>query len=182
MSGPGGSAGPRSRAVAGRVAARAAGSRVARRAALGAVLAALLGAGCGHIVVLHDPLSAAEHNDLGVAYQAQGQLDLAAREYRRAARRDRHFARAWLNLGNVAAARERWQAAARLYRRALHEDRRSADAMNNLAFALLRTRDGNLDEAETLARAAVAADGERDSLYRSTLEEVRRARGEKPRP
>ena len=149
--------------------------RIVRR--LGAVtLLPLLAAGCGHIVVLHDPLRAPEHNDLGVAYESHGELDLAAREFRAAIRQDPHFARAWLNLGNVAAARGRWDQAVRCYRRALGEDRHSADAMNNLAYALIQVRGGDLAEAEALARAAVTADGERDSLYRSTLEEVESAR------
>lgn len=147
---------------------------------LAAMLALGLLSGCGHIVVLHDPLKPAEHNDLGVAYQSQGQLTLAEREFRKATRRDPHFARAWLNLGNVSAAQGRWDRAVSRYRRALHEDPRSADAMNNLAFALIQRPDARTDEAERLARAAVAAGGERDSIYRATLDEVLRARDARP--
>ena len=43
--------------------------------------------------------------------------------------------------------------------------------MNNLAVALLRQR-RRLDEAHALAERAVAAGGERDSIYRATLAEV----------
>ncbi|HKQ56889.1 MAG TPA: tetratricopeptide repeat protein, partial [Candidatus Eisenbacteria bacterium] len=75
--------------------------------------------GCSHIVVLHDPLTAPEHNDLGVAYESEGRLDLAAREYRRALKLDPDFGRARLNLGNIEAARGRWPRAEREYRRAL---------------------------------------------------------------
>ena len=109
-------------------------------------LAATL-AGCGHLVVLHDPLSASEHNDLGVAYEARGDLDLAAREYRRA----------------------------------LRDQPGDPDALNNLALALVR-RGGDLAEAERLARRALARCGQPDSLYRSTLAEVRAARRRGPRP
>lgn len=144
--------------------------------AIGTVVLALLATGCGHLVVLHDPLSAPEHNDLGVAYQSQGRLELAEREFRAAIHDDPHFARAWLNLGNVATAANRWERAAGRYRRALREDSRSADAMNNLAYALTRIPGTRLDEAERLARAAVAAGGERDSVYRVTLDEVLRER------
>ena len=138
------------------------------------LLAAVALAGCGHLVVLHDPLTAAEHNDLGVAYERSGQNELAGREYRKALRRDRHFAVARVNLGNLAAASGRWGEAERCYRAALSERPDDGDAMNNLASALLK-RGRHLDEAEALASRAVALGG-RDSLYRATLAEVRAAR------
>jgi Flp pilus assembly protein TadD len=128
--------------------------------------------GCAHLVVLHDPLTASEHNDLGVAYESSGQPDLAAREYRRALRLDSHQARARVNLGNIEAARGRWRSAERCYRRALRDSSTDYDAMNNLAVALLR-QGRRLDEARALAERAVAAGGERDSVYRATLAEVK---------
>lgn len=140
-----------------------------------AMLCAALGLGCSRIVVLHDPLSAPEHNDLGVAYEAQGRLDLAAREYRRALKQDPGYGRARLNLGNVEAAAGRWSRAEREYRRALRDLPGDPDPPNNLAIALLR-RGGSLAEAESLATAAVGLAAGRDSLYRATLAEVRAAR------
>jgi Flp pilus assembly protein TadD len=136
-------------------------------------------AGCSHFVVLHDPLTASEHNDLGVAYESTGQLDLAAGEYRHALGLDSHLARARVNLGNIEAARGRWRGAERCYRRALADSSTDADAMNNLAIALLR-QDRRLDEARELAERAVAAGGERDSVYRATLAEVRSGRHGRP--
>ena len=130
--------------------------------------------GCAHLVVLHDPLTASEHNDLGVAYESSGQLDLAAREYHRALRLDSHQARARVNLGNIEAANRRWGSAEKCYRRALSDSSTDYDAMNNLAVALLRQ--GRLDEARAVAERAVAAGGERDSVYRATLAEVNSAR------
>jgi Flp pilus assembly protein TadD len=131
--------------------------------------------GCAHLVVLHDPLTAREHNDLGVAYESSGQLDLAAREYRRALKLDPHEARARVNLGNIEAANRRWGRAEGCYRRALSDSSTDYDAMNNLAVALLR-QGRKLDEARELAERAVAAGGERDSVYRVTLAEVNSAR------
>lgn len=139
------------------------------------ILAVVSLVGCSRIVVLHDPLSAPEHNDLGVAYEAQGRLDLAAREYRRALRLSRHYGRARLNLGNVEAAAGRWSRAEREYRRALVDLPGDPDPPNNLAIALVR-RGRRLDEAETLAACAVELAAGRDSLYRATLAEVRAAR------
>lgn len=143
---------------------------LARAVALASVL--LAGAGCSHLVVLHDPLTSAEHNDLGVAYESRGQLDLARREYHRAVRIDRHDATAWLNLGNLDARAERWKQAAKQYRHALRFASADPDALNNLAVALTRTRPARRDEAERLARRAVAIGGARDSVYRATLGDV----------
>jgi Flp pilus assembly protein TadD len=136
-------------------------------------LAALAVAGCGHIVMLHDPLSANEHNDLGVAYETRGERDLAANEYERALKIDSHHARARVNLGNVEAARGRWKDAERCFRRALRDSSTDSDAMNNLAVALMRQ--GRRDEARGFAEAAIRAGGARDSIYRATLEEIQAA-------
>ncbi len=154
------------------------GSR-GRRAAtrllqLGATALVLLAAGCSHLVILHDPLTAAEHNDLGVAYEARGEWDLAGREYQRALHVDRSFARARLNLGNVAAHRNRWADAERHYRAALKGLPADPDASNNLAVALIHRN--RLVEAESLATHAVALAAGHDSLYRATLAEIRAAR------
>ncbi|HEY3216406.1 MAG TPA: tetratricopeptide repeat protein [Candidatus Eisenbacteria bacterium] len=141
-------------------------------------LAAML-VGCSRLVVLHDALTAAEHNDLGVAYEAAGDAAAAEREYRRALEREPGFVRAWVNRGNLLAARQRWRPAERCYRRALLLAPADADARNNLAVALLRLgRD--LDQAEWLARSAVALAGARDSIPRATLAEVRSSL--RPRP
>jgi tetratricopeptide (TPR) repeat protein len=134
--------------------------------------------GCSRIVLLHDPLTAQEHNDLGVAYESTGRLELAEREYKKSLRRDRGFALAWVNLGNVAAARGRMRDAERCYRKALRWRPDDADALNNLAVTLAR-QGRELEEAEGLALRALELGGGsvgRDSLYGATLAEVRKIR------
>jgi tetratricopeptide (TPR) repeat protein len=149
---------------------------VSRRLAGVSGLAALvLLCSCSRIVILYDALGAAEHNDLGVAYERQGQAELAAQEYRRALRRDPAFIRARVNLGNLDAAAGRWAEAERTYRRALKDAPDDPDALNNLAMALLR-QGRKLDEAEALALRAVTAAGAADSIPKATLAEVRAAR------
>jgi Flp pilus assembly protein TadD len=142
------------------------------RSIVAAAVAIALG-GCAHMVVLHDPLTADEHNDLGVAYESAGHSDLATREYRKALRLESHGSRTWVNLGNAEAAGGRWHAAEKCYRRALRDSSTNADAMNNLAVALLR-QGRHRDEARSMAERAAGSGGERDSVYRATLAEVDR--------
>ncbi len=136
------------------------------------LMSSLLLAGCAHLVVLHDALSASEHNDLGVVYESSGQLDAASKEYRKALRLDSHDARARFNLGNIEAAKGEWKSAEKHYRLALRDSSTSYDAMNNLAIALLR-QNKQLDQARTWAERAVASGVQRDSVYRATLAEVK---------
>ena len=143
-----------------------------RLVAMAVMLAALTG--CAHLVVLHDPLTASEHNDLGVVYESNGQLDLAAKEYRKALSLDSHLAGTRTNLGNVEAANGRWASAEKCYRRALLDAPNDPDAMNTLAVALLR-QGRRLEEARELSERAVAAGGDREAVYRETLAEVNAA-------
>lgn len=129
--------------------------------------------GCAHLVVLGDALSASEHHDLGVIYEAGGQPALAEAEYRRSLRLDPHQSVVWVNRGNLEAAQGAWTTAEKRYRRALREAPANADAANNLAFALLQQ--GRLDAARGFALAAVSHGGARDSVYRDTLAEIERA-------
>jgi tetratricopeptide (TPR) repeat protein len=151
------------------------GRAATRRATLAWLVIALLAApGCAHFVILHDSLNAAEHNDLGVAYEAGGDLQGARREYRAALRLDANLERARVNLGNVEGSLGQWASAEACYRRALQTVPDDADALNNLAIALVR-RGHSLDEAVRSAERAVELGGARDSLYCSTLEEARAA-------
>ena len=144
-----------------------------RLVAIGAAAAIVVLSGCAHLVLLHDPLTAEEHNDLGVAYESGGQPELAAKEYRHSLRLAPHRSRTRVNLGNAQAAGGHWRAAEASYRRALRDSAGDADAMNNLAIALLRQH-RHPDEARALASRAVASGGARDSLYRATLDESAR--------
>lgn len=148
------------------------------RTALACAALALLCAGaggCSRFVILHDPLTAEEHNDLGVAYQAAGKPELARRAYRRALGKKPDFVVARVNLGNLDAAAERWRAAERSYRRALRDAPDDAHALNNLAWVLYR-RGGDLGEAERLARRAMAVAGASDTTVTHTLDAILEAR------
>lgn len=122
------------------------------------VLAVLGLAGCSmpRIIVLHDPLDARQHNDLGVSYEAQKEYDLALREYLKAAELAPDWARPLINAGNALAAQNFWAQASDRYRDALEREPERAEAMNNLAWALLQQ--GEVAQARIWADRAVTAD------------------------
>jgi tetratricopeptide (TPR) repeat protein len=89
------------------------------------------------IIILEDPLSPDEHVTLGVAYERKGELDLAAREYEAALRKDPAFFQARVNLGNVRLARKRYDEARQEYLAALELRPADPEATNNLAWAAI---------------------------------------------
>jgi Tfp pilus assembly protein PilF len=142
----------------------------------------LLAGGCSRIpriIVLEDPLSAAEHVELGVAYESKGELDLARREYERALRKDRKFYRARLNLGNVFLAKKEYGKAREEYFLALELRPEDAEATNNLSWAAIFSGEG-IDEALARMESVVSGpEGRRPALL-DTLG-VLRMRANRPR-
>jgi tetratricopeptide (TPR) repeat protein len=132
---------------------------------------ALFLAGCSlpRVIVLNDPLEAHEHNDLGVAYEASGEADLALREYRKAAELDEQWDRPLFNLGNVLAEQQSWEEAAENYRAALDRNPENGEAMNNLAWVLLQQ--GDPEQARLWAGRAVEAEPD-NPAFRDTLVEI----------
>ena len=135
-----------------------------------AALFVLLAASCSmpYVVVVRDPLTASEHNDLGVAYERKGQLDLAEKEYLRAGEKDRKWALPLFNLGNIAYGRADLEAAEGYYRRALALDKANPDIMNNLASLL---HDISLDH-EAAALISKALSVERKPEYLDTYRKI----------
>lgn len=146
------------------------------KAALLATLLATLIAGCAlpRIVVHDDPLSGAEHLKLGMAYEAKGESDRAAAEYKLALRTE-PLAR--LYLGNIFYGQKRLAEAEGEYRAALERLPGNPEVMNNLAWVLL-ARGRSLDEAQELAERAVArapSDAAK-AAFQDTLTAIRAAR------
>ena len=145
------------------------------------LLALLLFAGCfrlPRIIVLEDPLTAAEHVELGVAYERKGELDLARREYERALRKDRKFFRARVNLGNIFLAKKEYGNAREEYLLALELRPRDAEATNNLSWAAIFSGEG-IDEALARMESVVSAPGGRRPTLLDTLG-VLRMRANRP--
>lgn len=105
--------------------------------------------------VLHDSLTPKEHATLGQTYEVEGRMELAAREYERALRREPGSVPALVGLGNLAFGRGALEEAEAFYRQALAADPVNAGANNNLAMVYL-AQDTNLREAEQLATQALA--------------------------
>ncbi len=117
--------------------------------ALPLLLILLLASGCSRvpkIIVLEDPLTAAEHVELGVAYERKGELDLALREYGKALRKDKTHFQARVNLGNVYLAKKDFETARGEYLRALDLKPGDAEATNNLGWCAILSGEG-IEEA-----------------------------------
>jgi tetratricopeptide (TPR) repeat protein len=131
--------------------------------------------GCSipRIIIIKDPLTPEEHINLGVAYEKEGEIDQAIKEYRLAAKK---LPIAYLYLGNVHFQKEEWADAETNYKKAIKKDPQQADAYNNLAW-LYCTRGENLDYAENLALKAIELGSSKEPTYRDTLEKIREKRG-----
>ncbi|MGZ8462837.1 MAG: tetratricopeptide repeat protein [Candidatus Deferrimicrobiaceae bacterium] len=133
--------------------------RVWRRALFLFLLPAILAAaGCGRmprIIVLTDPLTAEEHLALGVAYERNGEFDLAIREYERALRKEKDFFQARVNLGNARLAKKEYGKAEEEYRKALEVRPGDPEATNNLAWAAIFTGE-RMEEAAARMEAVLS--------------------------
>ena len=127
------------------------------RAALGIFGALILLISCcaaPRIVVFDDPLSAEEHNELGVIYEQKGMYDLAEKEYKQASAKEKAWAIPYFNLGNLAYKKGDLKLAEGYYHKALDREGNNPDIMNNLA-SLLHDM-GRNEEAKVLIDKALA--------------------------
>lgn len=134
------------------------------------VLVGLSGCATWRSLRAPDPLSPSERLNLGVSYERDGALDLALREYERAAT-GATKSLALTYQGNIHAAHKDVALAERKYRAALKVDPDNVLALNNLAWLLVQ--DGrSLDEAEVLIRQALAQDPAPRAPYENTLQTI----------
>jgi tetratricopeptide (TPR) repeat protein len=111
-----------------------------------------------------------------VALEGEGRVDDAAALYGEVLEVRPLSVRAWVDLGNVEAARRRPEEAERAYRRALEIAPEDRDALNNLAWLLLE-EGTQLEEAEALAAKAAGGTGRDRPLALDTLGRIQLARG-----
>ena len=120
------------------------------------------------IIVLEDPLTADEHVALGVAYERKGELNLAAREYEGALKKDGASFQARFNLGNVRLAEKRYGEAREEYLRALVLRPGDPEATNNLAWAAILSGTGREDALRRM-EAVLSDDARRSAPLLDTL-------------
>lgn len=136
--------------------------------------------GCSGIlglVVLHDPLTPAEHVTLGATYEVQGFKDRAALEYQAALRQRHEFAPALISLGNLSFEKGALEEAEDYYHRALVTAPEHPSANNNLAVVYLK-QGQRIDEAEQLARRALEKAGPLRPYVLDTMAKIYMLKGE----
>jgi Tfp pilus assembly protein PilF len=137
------------------------------RGAFPLLLLLLLAGGCARvpkIIVLSDPLTPAEHVELGVAYERKGELDLARREYESALKTDKTFYRARVNLGNIFLAKKEYGKAREQYLLALELRPGDAEATNNLSWAAISSGEGIADALARMESVVSGPEGRRPTL------------------
>ena len=120
------------------------------------------------IIVIDDPLTAEQHNDLGVAYEEKGDFSLAGKEYEKATRKNREWVIPYLNLGHLYYRQDKLEQAERALRDGLRAKGDHPDLLNNLAWVLMEK--GQLKEAKTLIDKAIAIEDKEE--YRDTRQEI----------
>ena len=110
-----------------------------------------------------------------VTLESEGRIDEAAALCRQVLEVRPASVRAWVDLGNVEAARRRAGEAEKAYRRALEISPDDRDALNNLAWLLLE-EGTRLEEAEALAERAARHPGTDRPLVQDTLGRIQLAR------
>jgi len=125
------------------------------------------------IIELKDPLSAEEHNNLGVAYEQKGLFDLAEKEYKIAGNKRTDWAIPHFNLGNLYFRLGDARKAEDSYRKALAIDGNNSDTLNNLAYLLYQQ--GNIREAKILIEKALGV--ARKKEYLDTYDKILKKEG-----
>ncbi|MRR37981.1 tetratricopeptide repeat protein [bacterium] len=120
------------------------------------------------IIVIDDPLTAEQHNDLGVAYEEKGDFALAGKEYEKAIKKNRDWVIPYLNLGHLYYRQDKLDQAEKALREGLRVKGDHPDVLNNLAWVLMEK--GQLKEAKTLIDKAIAIEDKEE--YRDTREEI----------
>ncbi len=91
---------------------------------------------------MEDPLSAEEHNNLGVIYERDGKYELALREYSRSIENDPSLVTPLVNTANVYYRLGEYTNAEKYYKKALSIDKKNLEAANNLASLNIETGEG----------------------------------------
>jgi len=131
--------------------------------------------GGAHAAILIHPGNDTDALRAAVALEDAGKFAEAAHAYREILVHRPNSLLAWTNLGNAETHLGNRAAAEEAFRKALAIDATSRDALNNLAWLLYESK--RYDEAESLARKAVAQNGPDPYIVLDTLARVLAAKG-----
>jgi len=120
------------------------------------------------VIVIDDPLTAEQHNDLGVAYEEKGDFALAGKEYEKAIKKNRDWVIPYLNLGHLYYRQDKLDQAERALRDGLRVKGDHPDLLNNLAWVLMEK--GQFKDAKALIDKAIAIEDKEE--YRDTRQEI----------
>jgi Flp pilus assembly protein TadD len=120
------------------------------------------------IIVIDDPLTAEQHNDLGVAYEQKGDFDLAGQEFEKAIKKNKDWVIPYLNLGHLYYRQGKLDQAEATLRQGLRIKGDHPDLLNNLAWVLMEK--GQLQDAKTLVDKAIAIEDKEE--YQDTRQEI----------
>ena len=120
------------------------------------------------IVVFNDPLTAQQHNDLGVAYEEKGDFGLAEKEFEKALKKNREWVIPYLNLGHLYYRQDKLDRAEHILREGLRAKGDHPDLLNNLAWVLMEK--GRLEHARYLIDKAISIEDKEE--YRDTRREI----------
>jgi len=133
-----------------------------------ASLLAFVGCSFPKIIIINDPLSVEEHNNLGRIYESQGKLELAGQQYQAALKKDPKSAPSLLLFGDLSYRTKKYSEAGSAYTRALKLQPENGDIYNNLAQVHLE-QNSEIAKAEDLVRKALTLSPEHRAYYLDTL-------------
>ena len=134
------------------------------------IITAFFLSGCSlpRIIVLHDPLSAGEHDNLGRIYESQGKYDLALEQYREALKQDKKHVPSLLLLGDLSYRTKDYASAESAFTQVSRLDPKNGDACNNLAWVYIQMG-SKLEKARELINHALIVTPDHRPYYLDTL-------------
>jgi len=131
--------------------------------------------GGGHAAIFIRPRTQDESLRAAVSLESEGKYAEAAAQYHELLDHYKGTPLVWTNLGNAQMQLGQNRDAETSFRRALELEPSFRDALNNLAWLLYQEK--HYDEAEAMARKAVAQNGPDSYLVLDTLARILAARG-----
>ena len=120
------------------------------------------------IIILHDPLSPEEHNNLGRIYESQQQFDQAMLQYQAALKKDQNFVPTLVLLGDLSYRLKKYSEAESAYKKAIKLQPGNGDIYNNLCWVYI-DQQINMEMAEDLIQKAMSLTPEHRPYYLDTL-------------